>query len=129
MPILNFNNFLQIRPEITIFQAEIEKYFVEPHANFDLSKIDLYKFGTEFQVAVWSEISKIQISKVVTYKELACKIGKPKAYRAVATACSRNQFPIAIPCHRVIRSDSKIGEYIFGTEAKVALLKLDGYLM
>ena len=50
--------------------------------------------GTDFQKMVWSEITKIPKGKTITYKELAAKIGKPKAYRAVANACGRNPIPI-----------------------------------
>ena len=73
------------------------------------SKIKLS--GTAFQQKVWNAILKIPKGKVKTYKELAILIGKPKASRAVANACSKNPFPIKIPCHRVIRSDGKLGGY------------------
>ena len=67
--------------------------------------------GTDFQKIVWSEIIKIPKGKTITYKELAVKIGKPKAYRAVANACARNPLLEIIPCHRVIRGDGKMGGY------------------
>ena len=67
--------------------------------------------GTDFQKMVWSEITKIPKGKTITYKELAMKIGKPKAYRAVANACSKNPLLEIIPCHRVIREDGKMGGY------------------
>ena len=67
--------------------------------------------GTDFQVKVWNAISKIPKGKVKTYKELARSIRKPKASRAVANACGKNPFPIKIPCHRVIRSDGRLGGY------------------
>ena len=60
---------------------------------------------------VWSEITKIPKGKTITYKELAMKIGKPKAYRAVANACAKNPLLETIPCHRVIRGDGKMGGY------------------
>ena len=67
--------------------------------------------GTDFQKMVWSEIKKIPKGKTITYKELAIKIGKPKAYRAVANACAKNPLLEIIPCHRVIREDGKMGGY------------------
>lgn len=67
--------------------------------------------GTPFQIKVWKEIKKIPKGKTITYKEIAINIGKPKAYRAVANAVGKNPYPIIIPCHRVIRSDGKIGGY------------------
>ena len=84
--------------------------------------------GTDFQKMVWNEIKKIPKGKTITYKELAIKIGKPKAYRAVASACAKNPLVGIIPCHRVIRSDGKMGGYMGekGTERKKRLLKSEG---
>ena len=81
--------------------------------------------GTEFQKAVWKEISKISHGKTRTYKDIAIAIGKPNSSRAVANACGQNPYPIVIPCHRVIRSDGKIGGYSGkgGTKTKKKLLK------
>ena len=67
--------------------------------------------GTEFQIKVWKEISKIPYGETRTYKDLAIAIGKPNSSRAVANACGKNPYPVLIPCHRVIRSDGKIGGY------------------
>ena len=60
---------------------------------------------------MWAEIDKIPKGKILTYKEIAIKIGKPNAARAVANACAQNPQPISTPCHRVIRSDGTIGGY------------------
>ncbi len=68
-------------------------------------------FGTNFEKLVWNEISKIPYGNTTTYKEIAIKIGHPNSSRAVANACGKNPYPINIPCHRVIRSDGKIGGY------------------
>ncbi len=67
--------------------------------------------GTDFQIKVWNAISKIPKGKVKTYKELARSIRKPKASRAVANACGKNPYAPIIPCHRVVRSDGKLGGY------------------
>ncbi len=77
---------------------------------------------------VWSEIKKIPKGKTITYKELALKIGKPKAYRAVANACAKNPLLETIPCHRVVRCDGKMGGYKGkkGIERKKKLLESEG---
>jgi O-6-methylguanine DNA methyltransferase len=87
--------------------------------------------GTMFQKMVWAEIKKIPIGKTITYKELAIKINRPKAYRAVANACSSNPMLISIPCHRVIRSDGKLGGYMGqkGVERKRKILKEEGVIL
>jgi len=81
--------------------------------------------GTVFQKKVWRELSKIPKGKTKTYKEIAIAIGHPLAVRAVANACGKNPQLIKIPCHRVIRSDGKLGGYSApgGTAAKRRLLK------
>ncbi|MDC0557571.1 MGMT family protein [Pelagibacterales bacterium] len=85
--------------------------------------------GTKFQIKVWKAISKIPRGQVRTYKDLAKLIKKPKAIRAVANACSKNPYPIKIPCHRVIRSDGSLGGYSGrgGISAKKDILKKEGY--
>ena len=83
--------------------------------------------GTEFQIKVWKEISKIPKGKTKSYKEIAIAIGKPKSFRAVANACGKNPLPIIRPCHRVICSNGNVGGYSFGsgTILKKALLSLE----
>ena len=84
--------------------------------------------GTEFQIKVWKELSKIPKGEVRTYKQIAKSIGKPKSSRAVANAWAKNPYPIVIPCHRVIRSDGTIGGYSGqgGVKLKKELLKKEG---
>jgi methylated-DNA-[protein]-cysteine S-methyltransferase len=79
---------------------------------------------TSFQLQVFEEIKKIPKGQVITYKELAKRIGRPNAYRAVANACGKNDDPRKIPCHRVIRSDGKVGGYSLngGSEMKKILI-------
>ena len=81
--------------------------------------------GTEFEVKVWKEISKIPYGETRTYKDLAIAIGKPDSARAVANACGKNPYPPIIPCHRVIRTDGKLGGYSGkgGVKTKKKLLK------
>ena len=81
--------------------------------------------GTNFQLAVWTEIAKIKRGTKKTYSELANLLGKPKSARAVANACGKNPYPGLIPCHRVIRSDGSLGGYSAsgGIETKRKLLE------
>ena len=85
--------------------------------------------GTQFQLKVWSYLKKIPKGKVKTYAQVAKAIGKPKAVRAVANAIAKNPFPPKIPCHRVIRSDGKLGGYSAkgGIKTKKKLLKNEGF--
>ncbi len=78
--------------------------------------------GTAFQTQVWRFLTSIHEGEVLTYSELATRIGKPKAVRAVASACAANRIGVLIPCHRVLRSDGGPGGYRWGLERKRALL-------
>lgn len=94
-----------------------------------MQKIDVQKLkGTTFQKKVWSELLKIPRGKTITYKELARKIGKPEAVRAVANAVGANPLIVTIPCHRVVRSDGSLGGYsgVGGIKTKRALLSKEG---
>ena len=73
-------------------------------------------------------VSQISRGKVSTYKEIAKEAGSPRAWRAVGNVLNKNQNP-KIPCHRVIRSDSKVGGYRHGTKRKIALLKKEGIII
>ena len=86
--------------------------------------------GTNFQRTVWKEISKIPFGETRTYKDLAIAIGKPNSSRAVANACGKNPYPVIIPCHRVIRSDGKLGGYsgVGGIKRKQKLLDMESNL-
>ncbi|MDC1100194.1 MGMT family protein [Gammaproteobacteria bacterium] len=87
--------------------------------------MDSIILATNFQKRVWKEIDKIPYGKTTTYKEIAKKIGRPNASRAVANACGKNPTPIIRPCHRVICSNEEIGGYSApgGALAKRELLK------
>ena len=86
--------------------------------------------GTKFQISVWQEIKKIPKGQTKTYKDIAVALKKPKSSRAVANACGKNPLLIEIPCHRVIRTDGKLGGYSGkgGIKQKRKLLKEEGAL-
>ena len=85
--------------------------------------------NSNFEKLVFEKIDKIPYGETRSYKEIAIAIGKPNSYRAVANACAKNPLPIIRPCHRVIRSDGKIGGYSVkgGTVLKRALLKCESF--
>lgn len=78
--------------------------------------------GTAFQQRVWQALQEIPVGETVSYAEVARRIGSPNAVRAVADACAANHLAVAIPCHRVVRSDGSLSGYAWGVERKRALL-------
>ena len=78
--------------------------------------------GTAFQQRVWRALREVPAGETLSYTELARRIGSPKAVRAVAQACAGNRLAVAIPCHRVVRSDGGLSGYRWGVERKRALL-------
>jgi AraC family transcriptional regulator of adaptative response/methylated-DNA-[protein]-cysteine methyltransferase len=79
--------------------------------------------GTAFQQRVWQALRKIRPGATASYGDIAARIGSPRAVRAVAQACAANALAIAIPCHRVVRSDGAVSGYRWGVERKRALLQ------
>lgn len=79
--------------------------------------------GTAFQQKVWQALTEIPLGQTATYAEIAKRIGKPAAVRAVAGACANNKIAVVIPCHRVIRTDGSLSGYRWGVARKRALLK------
>jgi len=120
---------LSHRPDISIFThlfALLESYFAsEP---IDFNALSLKLFGTAFDMRVWNAIGKIPYGETANYAGIASLIGSPRACRAVANACGRNILPIVIPCHRVIRSDGRMGGWSGGggPEVKEKLLAMEG---
>ena len=87
--------------------------------------------GTKFQIKVWKYLLKIPKGSVKSYKQVARGINRPNSARAVANACGKNPYSPKVPCHRVIRSDGKLGGYSAagGTKTKKKLLKKEGFLL
>ena len=79
--------------------------------------------GTVFQERVWRALSQIPAGSTASYGDVARSIGAPRAVRAVARACAQNALAVAIPCHRVVRSDGALSGYRWGIERKRALLE------
>ncbi|WP_454727570.1 MULTISPECIES: bifunctional DNA-binding transcriptional regulator/O6-methylguanine-DNA methyltransferase Ada [Cupriavidus] len=82
--------------------------------------------GTAFQERVWQALREIPPGTTASYAEIAARIGAPKAVRAVAQACGANHLAVAIPCHRVVRSDGQLSGYRWGVERKRELLEREG---
>jgi AraC family transcriptional regulator of adaptative response/methylated-DNA-[protein]-cysteine methyltransferase len=78
--------------------------------------------GTRFQMRVWRELREIPAGHTTSYAGIAARIGAPRAIRAVARACAANPLAVAVPCHRVLRTDGRIAGYRWGVERKQALL-------
>jgi AraC family transcriptional regulator of adaptative response/methylated-DNA-[protein]-cysteine methyltransferase len=83
--------------------------------------------GTAFQQRVWQALRNIPSGTTLSYAELAARIGKPGASRAVAGACAANMLAVAIPCHRVVRTDGSLSGYRWGVERKQALLEKEAH--
>jgi AraC family transcriptional regulator, regulatory protein of adaptative response / methylated-DNA-[protein]-cysteine methyltransferase len=97
---------------------KILRFIETPARGLDL---DLDVYGTPFQRRVWDALCGIPSGRTVTYAALARRIGEPGAVRAVANACAANAIALAIPCHRVVRSDGTVSGYRWGVERKRAL--------
>ena len=102
--------------------AQLDDYFARRLRRFDLP---LMPIGTEFQRRVWDELRRIPYGQTISYKELALRIGNPKAVRAVASANRANPISIIIPCHRVIGSNGRLVGYSGGLDKKETLLQLE----
>lgn len=103
---------------------KVARHIAKPRGVLDLP-LDLR--GTPFQKRIWQALLAIPCGKTSTYKEIARKIGAPKAVRAVGNACSTNNLAVAVPCHRVLRSDGSLsGGYHWGDDRQAALLMREG---
>lgn len=98
---------------------QIEEYFAGSRRSFDLP---LAPEGSPFQKQVWAELMRIPFGETISYAELARRVGRPGAARAVGRANATNRIALIIPCHRVIGSNGKPTGYAFGIETKEKLL-------
>jgi len=104
-------------------RAQLDDYFAGARRTFNLP---LAPHGTEFQLDVWRELRAIPYGETISYAQLATRIGKPSAMRAVGAANGRNPLPIVVPCHRVIGADGALTGFGGGLPTKHFLLKLEG---
>lgn len=98
----------------------VRDFILLPREALDLP-VDIQ--GTAFQASVWKTLQKIPLGKTLAYKDVAERIGKPKAVRAVAAACANNRVALLIPCHRVLAADGKLAGYRWGIQRKQELLQ------
>jgi methylated-DNA-[protein]-cysteine S-methyltransferase len=103
--------------------TQLEQYFAGKRRAFDLP---LAPRGTDFQRRVWRLLTEIPYGKTISYGELARRIGKPSASRAVGLANGANPLPIVVPCHRVIGADGSLTGFGGGLPIKRKLLALEG---
>jgi O-6-methylguanine DNA methyltransferase len=115
-------NVTEDRSENERVLAELESYLAGELREFE-SLVDLR--GTEFQMKIWREVRTIPYATTCSYREIAERIGHPRAYRAVGAANGANPIPIIVPCHRVIGRDGSLRGYGGGLAMKERLLRLE----
>jgi methylated-DNA-[protein]-cysteine S-methyltransferase len=103
-------------------RQQLTEYFAGKRKDFDLP---LSLRGTEFQLRVLEELKTIPYGETTSYGDIAKRIGRPKAVRAVGAANGRNPIPIIVPCHRVIGSSGDLTGFGGGLDTKTALLRLE----
>ena len=108
-------------------RRELDEYFDGKRHHFDLP-LDIGPLAA-FYRNVLGELARVPYGEVVTYGQLAARVERPRAARAVGTVMNRNPVPIVLPCHRVIGSTGKLVGYGGGLERKEALLRLEGALL
>lgn len=99
--------------------SKVIKYLNKPLETIDIP-LDIQ--GSAFQRLVWQALRTIPAGSTASYQDIAAAIGRPTAARAVARACGSNRLALAIPCHRVVRSDGALSGYRWGVQRKQALL-------
>jgi methylated-DNA-[protein]-cysteine S-methyltransferase len=102
---------------------QLAEYFEGERREFVLP-LD-FRLAHGFRREVLSRLRMINYGRTESYSEVAVATGHPRAVRAVGTACATNPLPVIVPCHRVLRSDGKLGGYIGGLQTKAALLSLE----
>ena len=106
-------------PIIEAAARQLDEYFAGKRRRFDLA---LEPIGTEFQMSVWRELQRIPYGTTIAYGDLARRIKRPKAVRAVGAANGKNPISVVIPCHRVIGRDGTLTGFGGGLDAKQQLL-------
>ncbi|MBI4431090.1 MAG: methylated-DNA--[protein]-cysteine S-methyltransferase [Candidatus Omnitrophica bacterium] len=114
------------RKWIHIAETSLQRYFKGDSQAFRNIPLDIQ--GTPFQKKVWAALRRIPPGKTLSYAEIARRIGSPKAFRAVGTACGKNPVALIVPCHRVVGSGKSLGGYAGGIRIKKQLLKHENAL-
>lgn len=114
---------LRAAQRLEVVAREIDEYFAKRRHTFDVA-LDL-SLSRGFRQLVQTRLPEIGYGQTRSYRDVAELVGSPRAVRAVGTACATNPLPIVVPCHRVLRADGSVGDYIGGREAKTALLSLE----
>ena len=112
------------RPPITDARRQLDQYFEGDRHEFELDLDWRLTKGFRREVLIATEL--IPYGETRSYRDLAVEAGSPNAVRAAGTALATNPLPIVVPCHRVLRTDGKVGNYLGGTDMKSALLALEG---
>jgi methylated-DNA-[protein]-cysteine S-methyltransferase len=102
---------------------QLDEYFAGSRRAFDVP-LDL-RLARGFRRQVLDHLRQVPYGRTATYTAIAAASGSPRAVRAVGSACATNPVPIVVPCHRVVRTDGTIGQYLGGTEVKRALLAME----
>ncbi len=112
-------------PVLDLAARQLDDYFAAKRRAFDLP---LAPRGTDFQRTVWMTLAGIGYGETISYAQLAQRVGRPTAMRAVGAANGRNPLPIILPCHRVIGADGSLTGFGGGLSTKQFLLELEGAL-
>lgn len=111
-----------LQPELAESRQQLLDYLKGSRRGFTL---ELDPAGTEFQKKVWNALLEIPYGETRSYKQIAERIGRPKAFRAVGQAANKNPIPIVIPCHRLVGTNGSLTGYAGGLELKRYLLELE----
>lgn len=111
-----------LTPPLLLLAEELRLYFLGELTEF---KTPIAFHGTPFQISVWKELLKIPFGETASYADIAKRVGKPTAYRAVANANGSNLLTLLVPCHRVIYTGGGLGGYGAGPKRKKWLLEFE----
>ena len=114
---------LEAPGKLDVAAAEFDEYFSRQRTRFDLPLDFALSHG--FRGEVQRLLPSIEYGHTTSYARLADVAGRPRAFRAVGSACATNPLPVVVPCHRVLRGDGSLGGYVGGLDAKRALLALE----
>jgi len=108
---------------LDVTARELDEYFAGHRKTFTVN-LD-WRLSAGFRATVLHHLADIEYGHTASYATVAELAGRPKAFRAVGTACATNPLPVIVPCHRVVKSDGSMGGYLGGPDAKAALLELE----